>query len=375
MVITGGKDVQYIARIRKEAASLTQAGWRVVVIGLVQTELALPLVETIDGSTFLRINPQTAHRFFPGKVGFIFRTIIGFIRLIYHIRRINARVYQGKDLTGLLMLGLAGIWRRPIIYDAAEIYFERPIARLTKLLKPILITFEKLMARRSVYILATSQSHADALIEILGVKQPLVIRNASDVASFEDYPHDLGLDSARVVVHSGWLLNGRHLTELVDTLPLLPDDVHLLLIGDGPRRKALIDHAHARGVNARLTITGAIPPTQMVSALRQGTIAAVLFTSQYRSYKLGLPNKFFEAVAAELPIIATPVPEVERLINEHDIGVLCEATPESIAIAIMTALDPQHLKRIKMNIQQLRETLTWEHEVQKLIDVYRTLLE
>ena len=43
------------------------------------------------------------------------------------------------------------------------------------------------------------------------------------------------------------------------------------------------------------------------------------------SYKFCLPNKFFEYAMAGLPILVSDLPEMRKLVEEYDCGVVCDS--------------------------------------------------
>ncbi len=86
------------------------------------------------------------------------------------------------------------------------------------------------------------------------------------------------------------------------------------------------------------------------------------------SFKYSLPNKLFDYIHAEIPIIAGNLPEISRIIKEYEVGVMVDDyTPESISEAIKSLLnDSELLAKIKKNQQKAKEVLCWEIESKKL---------
>jgi glycosyltransferase involved in cell wall biosynthesis len=158
----------------------------------------------------------------------------------------------------------------------------------------------------------------------------------------------------------------------VTALKHLPPDVSLALIGDGKLRNQLVELAKNLGVSDRLLTVFPVNPFNISSTLSQ-TDAAVVLTSP--DYQIALPNKFFEAVAAGVPIVGTALPEVRALIERYDLGTICNpADPASIAEALMRVLAPENHARFKANSLKARDELTWESEEQKLVALYRGIL-
>ena len=165
------------------------------------------------------------------------------------------------------------------------------------------------------------------------------------------------------------------MSQLVESLTVLPEQISIVLIGDGPLRKQLEEHASICGVSNRLTVTGSVQPEQILVLLRRATLAVVLITSEYPSYHLALPNKFFEAIAAGLPVVVSPVPELKRLVEQYEIGVVCDPhDSRSIAEAILTVSDSDNLNRMRENVRRASDDMNWEVEEHKLITLYTEVI-
>ena len=366
-------DVIRDARVRKEAGSLAANGWQVVVVGIAPHNTQLAAEETFDGFTVRRVVPRLSR--YPLIDVRVIRALFGLLLAAVCLRQVNARVYHAHDFSGLFIVALAMIFRRPVVYDSHEIFFERPMPPITRRLMFILRPIERLLARRAVRMIATTQHAAQHLRRVLGVAEPVIVRNTVDLRKDHSARVQVESNAQSLVAHSGWLIHGRHLIELVEALRYLPESDAVLLVGDGPYRSRLEAVAESIGANERLLITGEVLPEQMVGTLRQASVAAVLITTDYISYQFSLPNKFFEAVAAGLPIVASPIPEVKQLIEAYDIGALCDPTDvESIAHAIHSVLEPDQLARLRENVRRAQQDLNWEAEEKKLVELYEGIL-
>jgi glycosyltransferase involved in cell wall biosynthesis len=368
--------IVYAAQVRRQAASLAANGWNVLIVGLCRTPMAVPVDETTEaGFRIHRVMVTSRLPFLRGKPDWWLRTVIGFWVAGRYLHGLNARAYQASDFPSLIMMGLAGIGRHPTVYDSHELYFERPLPKLTGSLQFILRHLERYLARRSAKIIVTNESHARYFVENFAVPPPVIVRNAADLRLPEAEPVKIETKARYLVAHSGWLMHGRHLDQLVNALQFLPEEIAVALIGDGPLRGELEALADRLGVRNRLIITGQVKPDQMISTLKQASLAAMLIASEHLTYRYALPNKFFEAIAAGLPIISSPNPEIKRLVEHYDIGILCDPNdPHAVAQAIVDVLKPDNFERMKANVLRARNELNWETEELKLIRLYEELL-
>lgn len=107
--------------------------------------------------------------------------------------------------------------------------------------------------------------------------------------------------------------------------------VGLDIIGDGPLRKNLEDHALKEGVNVFF-----------YGKIRNGLIPEIM--RQYRFFILaseyeGNPKSLLEAMACGLVVIGSDVEGIRELIDDGRTGFLCETAPDSIAEVLKTVLN------------------------------------
>ena len=177
-------------RVIKEAPSLAAAGWRVVVIGIeLNGDSTAPTVEELSGFTIWRVMPRMGAKQMPGTWGKLLRLLAAIPATIGRLRAAKARVYHGHDFPALVFFALAGIWRRPIIYDSHELFFDRwPAGSDYPLLKfmPVMRLLERILARRSSALITVSEPIADILSKQLTIPHTLVVMNAVDLRLMQE---------------------------------------------------------------------------------------------------------------------------------------------------------------------------------------------
>lgn len=92
------------------------------------------------------------------------------------------------------------------------------------------------------------------------------------------------------------------------------DAVHVVLIGDGPARVELANLAASLGIAARVHFAGEL--------LSPNNLHQFLDVSVLCSRSEGFPNAVIEALAAQVPVVATPVGGVNDVIADNQTGLL-----------------------------------------------------
>ncbi|MFM7080121.1 MAG: glycosyltransferase, partial [Bacteroidota bacterium] len=85
------------------------------------------------------------------------------------------------------------------------------------------------------------------------------------------------------------------------------------------------------------------------------------------NYRFSLPNKLFDYIHAGIPVLASKLPEVEKIVAKYDIGTFIRShDPKTLAQDIESALsDPDAIARRKKNLQLASLELNWEKESEK----------
>jgi glycosyltransferase involved in cell wall biosynthesis len=90
----------------------------------------------------------------------------------------------------------------------------------------------------------------------------------------------------------------------------------------------------------------------------------------------GAPLVSYEAAAASLPVVATPVNGVEDLLAEGTAGVAVRRDPVELA-AVLSRLsnDPELRRRLGRGAREAALAFRWERSVESVVRIYRELLE
>lgn len=143
----------------------------------------------------------------------------------------------------------------------------------------------------------------------------------------------------------------------------------LIIVGDGPERGRLEAAADAHGIRERVIFTGQISEVQLFYA------AAQVFALP--SHSEGSPNVLLEAMAANLPIVATMVGGVTEIVKNNESALLVPAKdPRALAAAIVRVLTDQNLaeRLTTTSAALIANQFTPEKYVRSLMEIYREVI-
>ncbi|MGJ8745318.1 glycosyltransferase [Polaribacter sp.] len=173
--------------------------------------------------------------------------------------------------------------------------------------------------------------------------------------------------TARTILYQGVLNPGRGIKPMIKALRFI-ENLDLIIIGYGKVEQELKDFVVQEKMENRVHFLGRISREKLFNYTKLATLGMVLEEPLGLSFQYSLPNKLFDYIHAELPIIAGTLPEISRIINQYKVGVLvADYSPEKIAEKINELLqDEAQMAEIKRNQKIAKEILCWEKESIKL---------
>ncbi len=210
----------------------------------------------------------------------------------------------------------------------------------------------KQIFKRADHIQAIS-TYLAAWAKQLGATCPItVVPNGVDVKSFilsvedkrvryrESLRDELCLPkNAPVIFSASRLVPKNGIGDLIGSLLFLPATVHLVLAGDGALRGSLGVLARQSNVAARVHFLGHQDPDNLPALLWGSDVFCRPSLSE------GLGNSFLEALAAGVPVVATPVGGIPDFLQDGQTGLFCAVNnPKDIAEKIKIILSGDALR-------------------------------
>jgi len=403
MILYG--DVTNDSRVIREARSLASAGHHVVLACLA----AGPATAAVLGpGVDVRVVPLRSDVARPGgespflagggwRLGRLFAQAAWLVRYRANVRAWGRRaiaavgeadVWHAHDFTGLLAIAGRLPQQVPVIYDSHELFADTGSAgHLPAPVRSLLVREERRLLRRVDAVVTVNPGLASVLAARYPPARPIVVRNCpplADVAARRDdqLRRAAGiLPDAAVVLFHGAITADRGIEQVAAVLerPVFRN-VHLVLLGYGERRDAWHERSRMGPLAGRVHVLDAVPPDVLVAWISSADVAAVLQQPVDLNLRLSTPNKLFEAIAAGVPVLASDLPEIARVVQGDPagpLGELCDPRDEdAIAAALdrLLGLDPAARSALRARcVIAARERLNWEHEVAALLEVYATI--
>lgn len=247
------------------------------------------------------------------------------------------------------------------------------------------LAIDRWLARRTDRIVVNSSGVRDFYVRHeLPAEKFIVIPNGivpPDIAASEplavargELLAELGLpQNARLIGAVGRLWPQKRLKDLIwaaDLLKVIRDDVHLLIIGEGPHRRRLERYRRQVRIEDKVHFLGHRSDVPRLMP----HFDVLWLGSEYE----GMPNVVMEAMMAAVPVVATDIPGSRDLVINGETGFLVPVGDRA-AFARQTKklLDDEELSRRlgEAGRRRVREEFTVEKMVSRHEDLYRVLLD
>lgn len=195
-------------------------------------------------------------------------------------------------------------------------------------------------------VTAVSESLRRSTMEQLGIRNNIeVIPNFIDPARFEQVRTSPGArrwarPGERVLVHISNFRPVKRVFDVVEIFRRVRQEVpsRLLMVGDGPERGRAEQHCREHGICDSITFIGSLPLIEEV------LVGADLFLLPSETESFGLAA--LEALACEVPVVATAVGGVPEVVEHGTSGFLCPVGDvEGMAAAAVRLLGHDDLRR------------------------------
>lgn len=276
-----------------------------------------------------------------------------------------------NDLDTLLPNYLVSkIKRIPLIYDSHELFCEVPELQSSPLKQKLWLMLERFIVPRLKHCMTVNDSIAK-IFETKYGSPFTVVRNISDAdKDFKPKSRaDLGIDphKAMLIMQGAGINIDRGAEELIDAMVFVEEAV-LYIIGGGDVWPVLERKVMEKNLQDRVRLIGKLPRQQLLNYTHNADVGLSIDKDTNLNYHFSLPNKLFDYIQAGTPVLASRLPELERIITGYNIGGFIENhQAKSIADAVRAMLDKEKQKEWRKNMLKANAELNWVNEKQKLM--------
>lgn len=283
----------------------------------------------------------------------------------------RADIYFAEDVQSLPFVTIAAkIRNAKIIYNSREIYAFIGGLRNKPVLQKTITLIERFFIKRVNAVLTTGDMDSEFIQKFYQIKNTVTVRNIPLYQKSEyvfDFRKKYNIDSDKLImIYQGIIVEGRGIIPVFKAMKELPDAVFILL-GDGPQKESYIKIANDLGISERIIFAGVVKQNELINYTAGADVGLTLIENISVSYYHALPNKLFEYIMAEIPLLSSNLPQMKKVVEDYKVGkvVDVENTSEIVSAIKEWITDRKSLELFKENCRRASLELNWTNEFRK----------
>lgn len=364
VIISTSNDISTDNRVHKVAIVLQELGYEVLWVGR-ELPLSLPLNRPYETKRFkLTLN-----------TGALFYASFN-LRLFWFLLFAKGDIFLSNDLDTLWPNRLASRLRGKIlVYDTHEYFLGVPEIQHRPLVKWVWRRIERSIFPKLRYTFTVNESIADLYLSDY-VRRPMVFRNICMPPTIDRWKSrkELGLPEDKFIfINQGSGMNvDRGLEEALSAIALV-DGALLLLVGSGDAIPLLKVEAENKGLAEKVKFVDRVPYEELLQYTHAADVGLSLDKDDNINYKYSLPNKLFDYIYCQKPVLVSRVLEVAGIVNRYKIGLVAlDYKPVTIATHMRNLME-NGTEMYGANLERAASELNWDKEKKVLVDFYGRL--
>lgn len=357
-------DITTDQRVNRIALSLKKLPAEVRVVG---TKLPKSLPLPTNGLLFHRIRML----FLKGPLFYAEYNL----RLFFYLLLSHADIIVSNDLDTLAASFLASRFKRiPLVYDSHEYFTEVPELIHRKVTRSIWNRLEKWILPHISYAYTVSPSISKAYQKKYGI-QMAVIRNLPFSRQVSG-PNTIRKNKKFRIIYQGALNSGRGLELAISAMQHV-SNAKLYIAGSGYLEEKLSALTRHLRLEDKVIFLGRIRPERLVQLTSAADLGISLEEYIGLNYYYALPNKLFDYIQAEIPVLVSNMPEMAAIVSNFKLGHVIETNDSKILALHFTKMLTDTAQRSiwKENLKNAARVLCWENEEAHLLALYRKVID
>ncbi|HET9910264.1 MAG TPA: glycosyltransferase [Anaerolineales bacterium] len=290
------------------------------------------------------------------------------------LRNESYDLIHANDLSALPVASKAVDGRETqLLFDAHEFYFEQgENPQMIRIRKPHLKYLFNTYRRNIDRMVTVSEGIAALYQNQFNMASELIL-NAPFYVEHPYHP----VDPARIqLVNQGAAIPGRRIEDLITMMPYLHERFHLNLLLK-PSNKDYYEFLRKKAQEMgpdRVTIHDQVSPDTITDAINKFDIGIHLLDADNLNHYYALPKKLFDYIMAGLASVITPLPEMRKIVEKWQVGIVSPDHSWQSMVKALNSLTDEQINVFKCNSLELAKTLNANNEMDKLMNIYASML-
>ncbi len=361
VIVSVTNDITTDQRVHKVCATLTEMNFNVILIGR-KLKNSIPLDRKYSTFRFKLLFNK----------GVLFYAEYN-LRLFFKLLFTKKDILLANDLDTLLPNYLVSkLSNSPLVYDSHELFTEVPELIDRTFVKNTWLGIEKLILPKIKYSYTVCNSIANYYNSKYNTNFKTVrnlpfktTHNLNGKLSFNTNNH-------KIILYQGALNKGRGLELMIETMRHINNTI-FVIIGCGDIEKELIQQVNELYLQEKVKFIPRITPEELQKLTPLADLGLSIEEDLGLNYRFALPNKVFDYIQAQVPVLVSDLIEMKQIIEEYNVGeVILDRRPIALANQI-TAMLQQNKDVYSNQLLKASNGLIWEKESKLLIELFQEI--
>lgn len=379
------------SRDKRELSVCRELGMKVLVVAKYVQNAGSPCRNSnvVDGFDVVRFSSRPLGKYVPNSINRIISVFIWG----HKISKLHPDIISGHDITGLLVgwistCFLHGAKKPKLVYDSHELELGRN-AKRSRLHTWCIACLEHFLINRSVFSIVVNDEIAKELQNMYKLdKRPIVVRSTPPLWKIDmeeiyrirniwNEQFAVG-ENSFIVMYHGAVMEGRGIETLIQ-LVALNRNINAVVLGNGEKNyiATLEQMCLNLNVDTHVLFHQAVDIKDLWKYVGAADTGFIIVDGRIKSYMYSLPNKFFENIQSETPIVCPNYPALKPIVDKYQIGLTCDPNDinEINNCVERMRTDKEFYAQCKANLKIAKQELCWENESKILRNAYEQLLK
>ncbi len=300
------------------------------------------------------------------------------VKLWLHLFRYKTSIFVSNDLDTLLPNYLHSFFRRKVlVYDSHEFFTGVPELLNSPIRRNMWKLLEKILLPKIKYGYTVNESIQLLYKNLYGVNLKVVrnmpmydVQKTITKINFDAEPFIINMQGAGINKDRGY-------EEAIEAMQYLPNNFILQIIGDGTVLNDLKKQVEVLNLQSKVVFIPKVSPDILKEYTKKAHLGLSLDKDICTNSYYSLPNKLFNYIHAGVPVLASNLPEIKKIIEQYNVGIcINEVNAKNIATAIVKLFkNKSTLELYNHNTEVAAKELCWQNEEKVLNSIYDDLIK
>jgi len=298
--------------------------------------------------------------------------------LFKELLKTNSSIYIAEDIFTLPIVTFIAKFRgAKLYYNSREFYAFLAGLRNKPKTQSILRKLEKFFIKKVDFVLVTGDGDAEFLQDYYGINNTVVIRNLplnQKATEPKDFHTMLNIPITNtILLYQGVILEGRGFEPLLRAMKAV-ENCDLVVLGTGVFKSKYEKLAAELGIEKRLHFLGNIDQKELINYTAGAAIGVALIENISKSYYYALPNKLFEYIMANVPVLISDLPQMKKIVDDYNVGRFVDLESDNDLENVLSEMinEKEKMEIYKRNSIEASKELNWQREFEKVKYLFLT---